>query len=122
MTARGRARVVSTTSKTAVSTAVDQKDGNVEPPNNIWAVKYRGLSPQVSWLYPKIGLSANAHLPEHTTNKVMVDGFWVRVLSQRSARRVGYFHRLFVTCPVCEREVPFGRLHQHVGKKDHRPC
>lgn len=37
----------------------------------------------------------------------------------RIARSNGRRHRIFVLCPKCGSLVPFGRYHQHWGRKDH---
>lgn len=29
-------------------------------------------------------------------------------------------HRIFADCPHCNRPIPFGRMHQHLRRKDHQ--
>lgn len=89
--------------------------------SNIWSARWSRLSPQVGNLYPKLGLAGNAQLPAEGMPPREVDGFIVEVLPKSEAAARGYFHRVFVVCPVCAGGIPFGRLHQHMGRKDHTP-
>jgi hypothetical protein len=42
-----------------------------------------------------------------------VDGVTFRLFPHGLAPNARHFHRLYVRCPVCGKEVPAGRLHQH---------
>jgi len=43
----------------------------------------------------------------------------LHVLTYDEAKTARVFHRIYVQCPLCEQQVPFGRLQQHMTAKDH---
>jgi hypothetical protein len=43
----------------------------------------------------------------------------IRVISSEAAKQRNYFHRIFLLCPVCQQEVPVGRLDQHMNARSH---
>jgi len=45
----------------------------------------------------------------------------LRVFSSPGAKNRKYFHRIFLLCPVCQQEIPTGRLSQHFDSRSHRP-
>lgn len=47
---------------------------------------------------------------------IMIDGVWdVKVVPSTGTSHCKVSkHRIFVTCPSCKKEIPSGRLHQHL--------
>jgi hypothetical protein len=45
-----------------------------------------------------------------------VGGVTFRLYASGSGPHARHFHRLYVRCPVCGKEIPYGRLHQHAGQ------
>lgn len=53
----------------------------------------------------------------------VVDGFEFVIYAAKSLRKKAkkqFHHRTYIVCPACDREIPVGRLHQHLTKKDHQ--
>jgi hypothetical protein len=71
------------------------------------------------------GLKASSHLPNKFIHKtysgprgdvpLFIAPREYGLVNQKILRP----HRIFAICPKCEREVPFGRFHQHWRRKDH---
>lgn len=60
-----------------------------------------------------MGLDAKAKWPDHGVNPARVQGVTVWVLSKDQAKGLGVFQRARCKCPVCDKDVPVGRLAQH---------
>ena len=84
---------------------------------------YRATANQLKpYLY---GISPNVKWPAEGLPKVMCDGivFWVNPLGKKITidlgwcvqyRREGMHSRLMCACPICDKTVSYGRLHQHL--------
>lgn len=57
--------------------------------------------------------------PEGLPGKA-IGNVWVRVNPRGTTRRAP--HRAIATCPACSRDIPAGRLHQHLGTKACQPA
>ena len=72
-------------------------------------------------LYPKLGLKPGAHLGTNGWTKE-VEGvlFYCRPIPLRPTGRKSSKHRIFVRCTKCHTLIPFGRIGQHLKRRDHK--
>ena len=78
-----------------------------------------GRGMQMWNLYPLLGLKPGHHLPDEGTLPREINGVTVWVLPKvvYAGRRAP--HRVMARCPKCSGIIPFGKLGQHVKRRDH---
>jgi hypothetical protein len=84
-------------------------------------VNSRGQYVQAYELYPLLGLKPGQHLPDEgfrkeVQGKMVYCDPVVKVAGRNSSK-----HRIKVGCDLCGHLIPFGRMGQHVKKRDHQP-
>lgn len=83
-------------------------------------VNARGRYVQHHELYPMLGLKVGQHLPDEGFRKE-VDGKMVYCDPvQKIAGRNSSKHRIKIGCDKCGVLIPFGRMGQHMKRRDHR--
>lgn len=78
----------------------------------------RGWWMQHHELYPLIGLKPGQHLPKEGFNHIVGTTLVRCEPATNNGRRSK--HRIKVDCPKCGRLIPFGRIGQHLKRRDHR--
>jgi hypothetical protein len=71
-------------------------------------------------LYPHLGIDPKRHLPvSDRPQRFSVRGCLI-VIEPSSGKGRRSPHRVKVECDKCRRMIPFGRLGQHVKRRDHQ--
>lgn len=77
----------------------------------------RGRYLQHHELYPLLGLKPGQHLPKEGFRIVVQGKMYYCDPAQEKGRRSK--HRIKTGCPKCGLLIPFGRMGQHMKRKDH---
>lgn len=66
-------------------------------------------------LLPLLGFKPSSPIPLDFEGIFTIQG--VKVVVKKPPVKGRRKHRIFAVCPDCSREIPAGRLHQHVGTR-----